>query len=364
MKKILVNGYSELNLGDDLFFKILFDRYVDKEVSWKLVTWNKKYRSMFKSYKNVDIKNRNNLHRILMRLNLLKSRNVFINFDELDALVMIGGSIFIQRRYWEKSYNQDYKEIKYLNENNKPTFILGSNFGPYKDDVFVEKYKYIFNICKDVCFREKYSFDLFKKIPTVRQSTDVIYTLKYNKIPKIKNSLGISIINLEKREGLSNYYQDYCLKHKEIIEQFCKKNYKIKLFSFCEREGDLNTINKIKSMVDKKFLDKIDVVSYNGDIDKFLKEFQSMEKIVACRFHSIILAQVFGQDVYPLIYSNKSYNILKDSGINFIYKDIREISSLNVSNIEKEFSNFDSVINELKEKAEGQFKVLDKFIDR
>ena len=46
MKRILVNGYMQENLGDDLFFKILFDRY--KDVIWTMNTYDKEYNKIYK----------------------------------------------------------------------------------------------------------------------------------------------------------------------------------------------------------------------------------------------------------------------------------------------------------------------------
>ena len=46
MKKILLNAYINLNFGDDLFLKILFDTYPD--VTWVLTKGGKKYKEIFK----------------------------------------------------------------------------------------------------------------------------------------------------------------------------------------------------------------------------------------------------------------------------------------------------------------------------
>ena len=45
MKKILVNAYLDVNFGDDLFLKILFDRYND--VEWVLNSGHRKYKKIF-----------------------------------------------------------------------------------------------------------------------------------------------------------------------------------------------------------------------------------------------------------------------------------------------------------------------------
>ena len=46
MKKILVNAYTSLNFGDDLFLKILFDRYPN--VKWILPRGGKIYKNLLK----------------------------------------------------------------------------------------------------------------------------------------------------------------------------------------------------------------------------------------------------------------------------------------------------------------------------
>ena len=52
-RKILVDAYYAKNLGDDLFLKILFDRYSD--VDWYLFGADEDYKNIFKEYDNVFI---------------------------------------------------------------------------------------------------------------------------------------------------------------------------------------------------------------------------------------------------------------------------------------------------------------------
>lgn len=50
---ILVCAYFANNLGDDLFLKILIERYPN--VKWELLTANRNYKKLFKDLKNVNI---------------------------------------------------------------------------------------------------------------------------------------------------------------------------------------------------------------------------------------------------------------------------------------------------------------------
>src|SRR5690349_4222785 len=61
-----------------------------------------------------------------------------------DAVVNIGGSIFIQDKNWRDTATQYEKRTR-----EKPFFIMGSNFGPYADNDYLEKYKTIFKSVED-----------------------------------------------------------------------------------------------------------------------------------------------------------------------------------------------------------------------
>ena len=53
MKNILVTAYTSFNVGDDLFLKILFERYPDHQ--FILFTSETRYISHLKQYKNVKV---------------------------------------------------------------------------------------------------------------------------------------------------------------------------------------------------------------------------------------------------------------------------------------------------------------------
>lgn len=353
MKNILVNAYLEKNLGDDLFLKILFDRYPN--VKWFIDTTDYTYKEVFKNYKNVDIIG-TKMYRIMKKIGLQR-----IYTNKCDAVVFIGGSIFIQFNEWEVLHK--YRETLFNLFKRKEKYIIGSNFGPYKDQKFIDKNKELFNKCTDICFRDSYSYDLFKELKNVRVNPDIVFQLKSQNRNKIKDSIGISIIDLEDREDLARYNKIYCEKIKEIVEHLISKGKSITFFSFCESQGDMKAINNIINLVDNKFRNKINTVNYTGNIDKFLSEFESMENIIGTRFHACILSQVFGQGLYPIIYSDKTYNVLKDIGLDSSYSFIKNIENIDIDNMIDIISN-----NKIKDKcifkdAEKQFKGLDKYVN-
>lgn len=356
MNKVLVDAYLAHNLGDDLFLKILFDKYPD--VNFVISERGKTYKKTLQNYKNVKVQS-SLVFRVLRKLGIKEKRNIF---NKYDALIYIGGSMFIQFDGWEKQYAERKTVIKTFLDSDKPVFIIGANFGPFDNKDFVEKYKSEFSKCRDICFRDKYSYDLFKELNNVRIAPDIVFQLKTEKVEKIKKSIGISIINLEDRDDLKIYQDTYNLKIKEIVEKAISNGNIIKFFSFCEEQGDITAINNIINLVEKKYHEDISIVNYSGNIDEFLLEFEKMENIIGIRFHACILSQIFNQGLYPIIYSDKTYNALKDVDMQNEYTYIKDLENLDVDHIFKVISENKIKDNNIFNEAEKQFEGFEKYV--
>lgn len=359
-KRILVAAYFAKNVGDDLFLKVLFDRY--PHVTWVLLTANRDYRKIFKAYKNVKITYSYRDVKIgKYHLNLFYLINkLLLGAKKYDAIVHIGGSIFMQSPAWRmKLAERDYLIHNFKAKRN---FILGANFGPFKDRFFIKKYRDLFMKYDDVCFRDSLSYKLFKGLENVRYAPDVVLNLKDRQTNAPEKSIGISTINLENRAGLNKYTEQYNLKMAQLIKGYIEEGYQVKLFSFCESEGDLQGIEAIKGKIEPKYMESITVINYMGDLDGFLRAFKVCERIIGTRFHALILAMIYDQPFYPLIYSQKSSNFLADLSFQNQGCQIKDIEHLNINDVRSA-----EYFNQLKDKqvfseASKQFEKLDAFI--
>ena len=153
--KVFVNAYLEHNLGDDLFLDILVNRYPDHK--YYIMSSSEKQRENVKVYSNELF------NKIIRRLELKK-----ILANRCDVIVSIGGSMYMEQK-------NDTNKKFYLGK--KPYYILGSNFGPYHTQTYYENVHKFFEKAEDVCFREKYSYDLFSDIPQVRYASDIVFTM-------------------------------------------------------------------------------------------------------------------------------------------------------------------------------------------
>ena len=357
MKSCLVIGYMHANLGDDLFFKILFERY--KNVTFYIFPPSlllDRYKKIFKHNKNVVfydtdpyyLKIRDEINDDTIPINLFQM--VLKKAKEVDFCINFGGSIFIQSPEWRKD---DRFKIKAA-LGKKPSFIIGCNFGP-GDKEFHDYYEKWFKKFDDICFRDKKSYNQFKNLNNIRLADDIalLETNNRKRIFLNKKTIGISIVNASNYKNLKNYKRDYQNFIIKLINKYQKENFKITLFSFCKEEGDLIAINEILEKI--KDTKNIRVVSYEGDISSFINEWKKNRYIVAARLHSIVLALKYHQAFIPLSYSDKTKSFLHDIDSNIRVVDINKIKGINANRI-----NFIEITKEYN--SEEQFTKIDKYL--
>lgn len=370
---VYIKFYDELNLGDDLFIKMLLERY--QHTHFFLIK-NEKYDTFLSNYKNVKtfpyIKKRNILdfryirilrNRIpyLLKYNTIKHiKNIFKNMpSSVDTFVSIGGSIFMQPPKLNGILYEDVEYYRYITRRFKNTFFMGCNFGPYLDEEYKINFHNIFKKSTSICFRDKKSYDLFNDIPNASFAPDIVFGLDnpYNSHNKKKNSVGFSIIGKGLRgKDRSNYIEKYV----KLIELYQRNDYEINLFSFCQREGDEAIIDEIFDALKSK--NKVKKVYYRGDIDSFLQTYSQMELMYCGRFHAMILSMIFNQKIYPIVYSNKMTNVLEDIGYKGKTTHYWEFHNADHETLYNDIKNNFYNISNLKEKSEQHFNALDHLL--
>lgn len=301
MKKIYLNAYLDLNIGDDLMVIHLIENFPNYEFG--LYSENESFKVPFKNYQNLTFLDSN-------------SKKEFMEIS--DYILYLGGSIyqiktnrillsFIKRLYFLKKSKR--KGVKVI--------TLGANFGPYNSNFSEKIVKKILSLHDLIVVRDSDSFEVIKHLPNTYKSNDIVYDIDIKPHLKrlgetdegLNQNIGVSIYNsIDPKfdnELLRNNYIEY-INHILSLDN----TKKIKLFSFNSgMEDDSKMASEILNRISNE---RVVSIVYNGDISNFLQELSSCETILATRFHSAILSDILGIPFYALSYSNKMTDYLSD----------------------------------------------------
>lgn len=358
MKKVFIKAYTQKNLGDDLFLKIITDRYKNDFSTVTSAKYGKINNNLkMKRAYDLIIRTDRKVASILNSSSLIEK----YFFRKSDLVLVLGGSIFMEE------YPKSAEELSrfYLNCN-KDIYILGSNFGPYKTKRFLKTCKeQVFPKAKDIYFRDKKTFNLFKDLNNVRYAPDIVFTLDLEKYKSLhEKRVVISVINCKKRIrqigfDASKEYEDKII---ELIKFFYEKGYKITLMSFCKAEGDELTINKLKDRLNN--LIKIDTYFYDKNIEEAIEILASSEIIIGSRFHANVLGLLLEKTIIPIEYNLKTTNLLDDIGYSGIRISLKDIRLFNPTDIDEKQLSYKCDVSKQIIEAQNNFINLDKELEK
>lgn len=388
MREVLLDGYYRMNFGDDLFIKIIVEKY--KNVDFYSDVYLGYYSGFLKKYSNFHIpfstKILNPVFNFLLRrisdeklFNLVckyiwpvyrrinHSFNKKFNFE-----VFITGSTFMERSYKEvpefinpidiNEYTVRDKSYC-IEQSNCKKLLIGANVGPVYTDDFLNDVKNMLQKYNDVCFRDIASYNLYSFMSNVRFASDVVFNLSIEKYKTSnKKEILINLIDLQREEFSKIDFNTAYSKIAQILDDYVKSGYMINLVSFCKFEGDEFALDEIKKRCKNKKM--FNSIYYNGkNIDEILQTFSQSEYIIANRFHAMILAMLFEKPFVPICYSDKMTNYLND--VNFEGKriDIFDVENIDFDLVNYNLKNKNIVdITQQINSAKHQFDAFEKLI--
>lgn len=364
--KTLVRAYLSKNFGDDLFIYILCNRY--KEHKFYMIG-NKdcKYvetlseNAYLISTDSVLAKFLNKIYKLCQKI----KRDSVCYYRDIAVLnmyslffknnILISGSFYAQKKMWNGM-------IDALWYDSRP-YILGCNFGPYTDEKFYIENKEQLKKAKQISWRDKYSYELFKDIENSTYAPDVVFNLDISNYEIVDDDYYIiSVIDVDKEEDWT--LQSVKLKYYNLIRRMMsllqQESKKVVLFSFCENEGDTRAINEILEDYQEK--NEIEVFEYEKEgIERSLQLISRCSGIVASRYHAAILGFLFRKKVLPICYSDKLCNVLKDFNylgeiidLRSLNEELQEIQKVKLGKLN------DDILNKIIEEANAHFTKLDK----
>lgn len=325
--KIYVWGYWEKNLGDDLFLVSLCEIYkkLNKDLKDIVIMASQKNKHYYESFGISVIIKDSFIFKLINRLSITRIgvERFYINASG-NIFLMLGGSLFSEDKRIENE-KQQISNLTYAVNNAQYSYVIGSNFGPYRTEWFYSSYYKIFTKCDSVCFRDEYSQKLFEGIANVKYAPDVVLEGKWDCFLSTvgKQSVVISVIDLDLKPTLKQYRVQYENFIRELVEYHIGEGDHVVLVSFCEQQGDEIACSRICSCINS---DEVEIEKYK-DIGRIINLFKEARKVYATRFHAMILAMYFRVSCIPIVYDPKTVHALEAYCDKFEYLDVRKLNS-------------------------------------
>ncbi|HFU3952252.1 TPA: polysaccharide pyruvyl transferase family protein [Streptococcus suis] len=356
MMEVFVRGFFHVNLGDDLFLYILARRYPKHNFH---VIVNEEYPKVFESEKNIVVHSYKKIRRGLDRLLTNFEKDLYVEIERKCQLnIVIGGSIFQEGKN-DLAARKRLMEMPQLN----PTYILGANFGPYETENYRMLVQEYLTKAEDVCFRDEWSKEKFPELSNVRFAPDIVLGIKkiIERDVKKKKRIFISVIDCFRKEeaikACASTYESFLIR---CIEYYSRQGYEIILSSFCKMEGDEEAISKIAAKLTPDYQERVKVLNYSGNNWEEMLEFiMESEKVIASRFHSMILGMVFNIPVLPIAYNSKFIQFLNNFDLSHYCVTVSELDKLAPEEIN--YILLDKS-EEVARSANEHFKKLDKIL--
>lgn len=361
--RFMLYGFFGHNVGDDAFFDMLFKRYPD---TMFYIMHDPSYAEFFSRYPNVRFYDATRPD--IIKINAFGEKfNQSNLFEKLllkicDGVVHIGGSIYQQIGNWQLDF--DIRQKRKLR--GKKFFAVSNNFGPYTDNSYRDMWAGEFKKWTDICFRDRYSYNLFSDIPIVRYAPDLLFRFPIEK-KESEKKVSVSVIDtlapfrtIEKSTA-----EAYENKIVELIKRFSSDGYAVSLLSFCAFAGDNAAADRILAALPEEVSSNIKNVVYRNNLNEITNEIETSEYVVATRFHAMILGYIAGKKVLPICYSEKMSNVISDLSLSDSIITLDNLSGLTadelipLANIVSE-----EKINEISHLATEQFAGFDKFVSR
>lgn len=361
MKNIYLKCVYKRNLGDDLLVKIICDRYpndrfylmnyLNGEISPQISNLNTKKISYatFRLFRKIA--------HLTKSFHIVESHII----NKCDFVVSIAGSIFMETKTLETDGRIEwFKNIK------KDLYLIGSNIGPIYSKTYVERVKKdVFSKAKDICLRDKKSYELVKDIKKVRYAPDVVFSLDVDNYKDIieKKKVIISVINIDDKikQMVNPNKEKYYQMINNFINKFTTEGYEVELFSFCSAEKDDIAIKEL--LTQNCNYSKVKSFYYDGNVDSALKELASAQVIIGTRFHANVLGMLLNKAVIPIIYNDKTRELLKDLSFEGKYVDLDCIDEFDINEIDEDNLKYRVNIDKFKQDSVNHFKVLDTILN-
>ncbi len=312
MSRYYVHFYNKNNFGDDLFVDLMARTYPQHTFD---IHGPRDFTEKFRTLKNVRV----HYDSLATSALNLTARTFGFQGDFVQSqranpcseVIYIGGSLFMVPPPEEKE--RFYQQTRNMKIRHLPFNIAGANISDFSDEEHNAFCHEFFTDCSWISFRDELSASHFSDLKQVHVFPDIAFVLR-RMAPDLpdtdssgKKAVIVSVLGRQKVDD----YPAYLMKMAGWVNTLSEKDPVI-LLSLCDQEGDLKTCQEILQHVRKP--ENIQILNYQGNIREILEAIAHAKLMIGARFHSIVAALALGTPVIPLIYADKTAEMLRLAG--------------------------------------------------
>ncbi len=348
----LVAYFDKVNFGDDQFVWLICKRYP----TTLFICNDYRKHPLFTKIPNL-LNISDQPFSIICKLYGISSETLTTSLKKrCEIQIIIGGSLFIETKNSAELIKNYSRQIS-----SKPTYIIGANFGPYSNESFRKAFVPLFGKCKDVSFRDRYSYELFKKsVKSTRMSPDVLFADRNDILQTRERKIIFNLFNIKRdHDTFECDKTQFTDKIVSLINHYIALGYKITILSLCPGQGDTEYSKEIIEKINTP--KKCTLIEYTDNRDKIITEIKTAEYMFAMRFHGVIYAFNNSTPVYPIAYSMKHLNMLKDAHFTGNYSTLSEFIKMSIDQIDDNRKNA-VTIQDMSRESQGHFLRLDPIL--
>lgn len=380
MKTIILQFYSSLNFGDDLFVKTFSDYF--NECAIRLIV---NPRCIPRGLgKNVTVHPYSYVNFFWEKLRSLSGRSGKLEAAvqkcadfclsrvqrRADAFVLIGGSIFMEHAVdcseldFTARERPDFTIRSHL-QNQGNAFVIGANLGPAYSEEYWPRVRQTLLKYRHVCLRDYASYCMVSDLPHVQYAPDVLFMVPKPNVKADRKNVVISAMDISRMTGNQEIITAYYRLLRDVAERFSQMGMVVTLVSLCKSDGDEDAIQEIIAGGGQHCLANVSTCFYRGDMQPILELFSKASFVVASRFHSLIFALSFGKPVFPIVYNCKTAHYLQDLRFSGKYTDLISLPKTSCADVLYNFEkNIVTDCQEHKHFAENQFLALREYLGK
>ena len=360
--KVLINNVAPLNNGDVALFSSLYNQLKDAGFSIKIATYS--YKLAKEKYPNFPMVKDLGQSKIFIKLPFLKQYVLpFLYFfskpyREADIIIGTPGG-YINSNYSIRNNILIYKIAKKFG---KKTAIYSQSVGPLnkKDGLF---FKDLVEKSLDYLFvRDVYSYNLLQSLnidnTKFKQTKDAAFLLGF-KESKIQNTRKAAF-SVRKWNYDGRSMESYKKMIAELVRITIDKGYSIDFLSTCQGlksyKDDSIVAQEIYDTLDKKYQEKITVLSQYYLFDDLYKKIENYEFVLGTRLHMCILSLTKNIPAFNISYEIKGKECYDYLGFSEYSIDFNE----EIETAKKSFINFIDAKEEMRDKLKSTIPKLHK----